>query len=72
MCVNMVQHISNMIKEYQDMLREKPYVPNIAFQRNSMGFSGNANELFLTLFSDHAVGLQFFKDVGLICSIVRS
>ena len=59
--VNMVQRISNIIKEYQDILREKPYVLKTYFQRDSMGFSGDANELFLTLlFSDHVIGLQFF------------
>ena len=36
-----------------------------------MGFSGDANELFLILFSDHAIGLRFFKDVGLISSNVQ-
>jgi len=68
----MVQRISNMIKKYKNVLREKPYVPKTSFQPDSMGFSGDANELFLTfLFIDHAFGLQFFKDVGLICSNVQ-
>ena len=67
----MVLRVSNIIKEYQDILREKPYVPKTYFQRDSMGFSGDANELFLTLFSDCAIGLQFFKDVELIRSNVQ-
>jgi len=46
-----------------------PYVPKTYFQRDSLGFSGDANKLFLTfLFSDHAIGLQFLKEVGLIRS----
>ena len=67
----MVQRTTNIIKVYDDMLYKKPYVPKTSFQWDSMGFSGDANELFLTLFSDHAIGLQFFKDVGLIRSNVR-
>jgi hypothetical protein len=57
MRVNVVQRISKVIKECEDILREKPYVPKISFQRDSMGFSCDANELFLTLFSDHVIGL---------------
>ena len=44
----MVQRISNIIKEYQDILRKKPFVPKTSFHRDSMGFSGDANELFQT------------------------
>ena len=68
----MVERITKIIKEYQDVLREKPYVPKTSFQRDSLGFSGDANKLFLTfLFSDHALGVQFLKDVGLIRSKVQ-
>jgi len=43
MRVNVVQRISKVIKECEDILREKPYVPKISFQRDSMGFSCDAN-----------------------------
>jgi hypothetical protein len=34
--VNMVHHITNFTKEYQDNLREMPYVPKTSFQRDSL------------------------------------
>jgi hypothetical protein len=41
----------------------------ISFRRDSLGYPGDVNKLFLTfLFSDHNIGIQFLKDVGLICS----
>jgi len=68
----MVQRITSVIKEYQDRLREMHYVPKTSFGRDSLRYSGEANKLFLTfLFSDHAIGLQFLKDVGLIRSEVQ-
>jgi len=67
----MVKFISNIIREYQDILREKPYIPETSFQRDAMGFSDDANELFLTLFSDHAIGLQFGR-VFQSCEIISA
>ena len=68
----MVQRITHTIKDYQVRLREMPYVPRTSFRRDSLGYCGDAKKLFLTfLFSDHAVGLQFLKDVGLIRSKVQ-
>jgi hypothetical protein len=65
----MVQSMTTVIKKYQDELREMPNVPKTSFERESLGFCGEANKLFLTfLFSNHAIGLQFLKDVGLIRS----
>jgi len=58
MCVNMVQRIGNIIKEYQDILHEEPYVSKTSFQRDLMGFSSDANEHFLDfLYSDQVIGL---------------
>jgi len=69
MTESMVQRISGIIKDYQERLLEMPYVPQTSFRRDSLGFCGVANKLSLTfLFSDHAIGLQFLKDVGLIRS----
>jgi len=65
----MVQRITNIIKVYQDAVRELPYVPTTSFRRDSLGCPGDANKLFLTsLFSDRSIGIQFLKDVGLILS----
>jgi hypothetical protein len=35
--VHMVHHITNVIKEYQDKLRELLYVPKTPYQRDSLG-----------------------------------
>jgi hypothetical protein len=71
-CLNMVHHISTIIKDYQDTICEMPYVPKTLFQQHSLEFNGDANKLLLTfLFSDHAIRLQFLKDVGFICSNVQ-
>jgi len=68
----MVQRIAHTIKDYQERLCEVPFVPQTSFRRDSLGYCGDANERFLTfLFSDHAIGLQFHKDVGLIRSKVQ-
>jgi len=68
----MVQRITRIIKDYQEGLREMPYVPRTSFRRDSLGYCGDANKLFLAfLFSDHTIGLQFLKDVGLIRSKVQ-
>ena len=65
----MVQRTTRIIKDYPERLREMPYVPQTSFRRDSLGYCGDANQLLLTfLFSDHAIGLQFLKDVGLIRS----
>ena len=68
----MVQRITNFIKGYQDTVRELPCVPTTSFRRDSLGYSGDANKLFLTfLFSDRNIGIQFLNDVGLILSKVQ-
>ena len=68
----MVHHRSNIIKEYQDKLREMPYVPKTSYQRDSLGYCGDANKTFLTfLFSNRDIGIQFLKDAGLTRSKVQ-
>jgi hypothetical protein len=62
--INTVHHITNVIKKYQDGLREMPYVPKTSYRRDSLGYSIDANRNFLT-------GIQFLKDVGLIRSKVQ-
>jgi hypothetical protein len=65
----MVHHISNVIKEYQNKLREMPFVPKTLYQRDSLGYCGDANKNFLTfLFNNSAIGIQFLKDARLIRS----
>jgi hypothetical protein len=68
----MVEKITNVIQEYQDKVREMPFLLKCSFQRDCFGARGDANKMFLTfLFCDHAIGLQFLKDVGLIPSKVQ-
>jgi hypothetical protein len=63
----MVQHITNVIKEYQTKLCQLPFLPKTLFQRDSLGCSGDPNKIFLTfLFCDNRIGVQFLKDAGLI------
>ena len=67
--LKMVQRITNIIKDYQDRVRELPYVPATSFGRDSLGYPGDANKLFLTfLFSDRNIGIQY---VGLVRSKVQ-
>ena len=67
-----VRRITLIIKEYQARLREMPNVPKTSYRLDSLGYCGNANKLFLAiLFSDHAIGIHFIKDVGLIRSKVQ-
>jgi hypothetical protein len=57
----MVQQITN-IKDYQERVRELPFVPTTSFRRDYLGYPGDANKLFLTfLFSDRIIGKQFLK-----------
>ena len=54
----MVHHISNVIKEQQDKLREMPFVPETSYQRDLLGYCGDANKTFLTfLFNNSAIGI---------------
>jgi hypothetical protein len=56
----MVQRITTVIKEYHDKLREMPYVPKTSFERETLGFCGEANKLFVTfLFEYHLAHYMF-------------
>jgi hypothetical protein len=71
MCESVVQRITNTIKDNHERLREMPYVPITSFRRDSLGYCGVANKIFLTfLFCGHEICLQFLKDVGIIRSKV--
>jgi len=67
----MLLRITN-IKDYQDRVRELPYVPTTSFRRDSLGYPGDINKLFLMfLFSDRNTGIQFLNDGRLIRSKVQ-
>jgi hypothetical protein len=63
----MVDHITNVIDEYQAKVSQMPFVPKSSFQRDLLGRSGYANNIFLAfLFTDYATGLQFLNDVWIL------
>jgi len=67
----MVERMKQIISEYQRRIVEMPYVPKRSHGHSAVGINGSANLSFLTfLFSDKDLGIQFLKDVGLICSKV--
>jgi hypothetical protein len=53
----MVLCISTIIKDYQDIIREMPYVPKTYFQRHSLGFRGDAKKLYLKFLSVTAISI---------------
>jgi hypothetical protein len=52
----MVHHITNVIKEYHENLREIPYIPKTSYQRDSLGYCGDANKTFLTFLFRYKIG----------------
>jgi hypothetical protein len=54
-----VQRIT-VIKAYHDKLREMPYVPKISFERESQGFCGEANKLFVTFIFEYHLAHYMF------------
>ena len=69
--VKMVEHLKQIIYEYQRRIVEMSYVPKRSYGHSAVGINGPVNMVFLTfLFSDKDQGIQFLKDVGLICSNV--
>jgi hypothetical protein len=68
----MVQHITDLIKEYQAKVCQLPFRPKASFHRDSMGYCCDVNKFFLAfLFCDHSTGVNFLKDVGIIRSEVQ-
>jgi hypothetical protein len=67
----MVEHIQQIISEYQQRIVEMPYVPKRSYGHAALGINGGVNMVFLTfLFSDKDLSIQFLKDVGVIRSKV--
>jgi hypothetical protein len=63
----MVEHIKQIISEYQRRLSEMPHVNKRSYGHSAVGINGCVNMVFLTfLFSNKDLGIQFLKDVGLI------
>ena len=59
--------VTSIISTYQEHISEKPYVLSTTYECATLGAIGVPNKLFIAfLFSDHNVGVQFWKDLGLI------
>jgi hypothetical protein len=68
----MMQHITNVIKEYEAKFSQLPFLLKTSFQRDSLGYSNDPCKLSLTfLFCDNRIGVLFLKDAGLIRSKVE-
>ena len=74
----MVEHIKQIISEYQRRIVEMSYMPKGSYGLSAVGINGYVNMVFLAfLFSDKDLGIQFLKDVSLIrskvpCNILQS
>jgi hypothetical protein len=63
----MIERLRAVISDYQQQIMGMPFAPTSSFGRAALGDDGTANKLFLThLFINMDVGIQFFKDMGLI------
>jgi len=68
----MVQRLCELVAEYEQRLREMSFVPKSSYGRRVLREYGEPNRMFITfLYSDHAVAIQFLKDVGLLRSNVQ-
>ena len=64
-----MQHIQEMITEYEERLRRSSYVPRFSYGRVMLRDDGAPNRCFLMyLFNDESMGIQFLKDIGLLRS----
>ena len=65
----MVQHISQVITEYEERLRRSCYVPRFSYGRRMLRDDDSPNRCFLMyLFSEESIAIQFLKDIGLLRS----
>jgi hypothetical protein len=68
----MVEHIKNVVAEYEERLWRMQFVLRFSYGRGMMRADGASNRIFLTyLFSDQALVIPFPKDVGWIRSKVQ-
>ena len=56
----MVEHIQQIISEYQQRIVEMPYVLKRSYWHTALGINGGVNMVFLTfIFSDKDLDIQF-------------
>ena len=59
----MVQHIKEVITEYEERLRRSSYVPRFSYGRVMLRDDGAPNRCVLMYLSnDESMGIQFLKD----------
>jgi len=68
----MVQHICEVVAEYEKCLQGMPFVPKSSHGRAMLWEDGAPNKIFLTyLLCDQAMAIQFLKDMGLLRSNMK-
>jgi len=63
----MVQTVCEIVKDYDKLLEEMPFMPSSSYGRGMLRKDGGPNKIFLTYqFCDQAIAIQFLKDVGFL------
>jgi hypothetical protein len=64
-----VQHLCEVVAEYEKSLQEMSFLPQTSYGRTMLQEHSGPNKIFLThLFCDHDIAIQFLKDMGLLQS----
>jgi hypothetical protein len=64
---NMVDNITTVVNDYEEHLWRMQVVPLFSHEQRMLRSDGAPNRaFFFTLFKDHAMAIEFLKDIGLI------
>jgi hypothetical protein len=63
---NMVDNITTVVNDYEERLRRMEVVPLFSYERRMLRLDGAPNWAFFFTFKDHALAIEFLKDIGLI------
>jgi transposase-like protein len=62
----MVANLTRVIHDYEERVRSKQVVPLFSHDRHMQRSDGGPKRAFFGLFGDHAMAIDFLKDIGLI------
>ena len=63
----MVAHILEVVTQDEERMRRMQNVPRFSYGRRMVRADGGPNRLFFfNLFSDHAMAIEFLKEIGLL------
>jgi hypothetical protein len=66
-CVKMVQHLQEIVTKYEERVQSMQNVPRFSHGRRMLRSDGGPNKsFFYYLFTDHAMAIEFVKDIGLL------